>query len=92
MVFRTDCKRKREEKCRKRSMRLRLEDGKSAENGNDNDHGWCHIPYIHTSHLDFGIQIQSSLILRSTSDPIYDKLPKFISCSFNVITAYSFIW
>jgi hypothetical protein len=51
----------------------------------------CHIPYIHASCPDFGIQIQSGPILRSASDPIYDKLPKFISCSFNVITAYSFI-
>jgi hypothetical protein len=51
----------------------------------------CHIPYIHASLPDFGIQIQSGPILRSASDPIYDKLPKFISYSFNVITAYSFI-
>jgi hypothetical protein len=51
----------------------------------------CHIPYIHTSLPDFGIQIRSGPILRSASDPIYDKLPKFISYSFNVITAYSFI-
>jgi hypothetical protein len=51
----------------------------------------CHISYIHASHPDFGIQIQSGPILRSTSDPIYNKLPKFISCSFDIITAYSFI-
>jgi hypothetical protein len=54
--------------------------------------GKCHIPYIHASLPDFGIQIRSGLILRSASDPIYDKLPKFISYSFNVITAYSLIW
>jgi hypothetical protein len=51
----------------------------------------CHIPYIHASLPDFGIQIRSGPILRSASDLIYDKLPKFISYSFNVITAYSFI-
>jgi hypothetical protein len=39
MVFRTDCERKREEKHRKRSMRLCLEDGTSTKNGNDDDHG-----------------------------------------------------
>jgi hypothetical protein len=53
--------------------------------------GYCHIPYIHASCPDFGNQIRSGPILRSASDPIYDKLPKFISYSFNVITAYSFI-
>jgi hypothetical protein len=51
----------------------------------------CHIPYIHASLPDIGIQIRSGPILRSASDLIYDKLPKFISYSFNVITAYSFI-
>jgi hypothetical protein len=51
----------------------------------------CHIPYIHASRPDFGNQIWSGPILRSTSDLIYNKLPKFISCSFNIITAYSFI-
>lgn len=51
----------------------------------------CHIPYIHASLPDFGIQIRSGPILRSASDLIYNKLPKFISYSFNVITAYSFI-
>jgi hypothetical protein len=51
----------------------------------------CHIPYIHASRPDFGIQIWSGPTLRSASDPIYDKLPKFISCSFNIIAAYSFI-
>jgi hypothetical protein len=53
--------------------------------------GGCHIPYIHASRPDFGIQIWSGPTLRSASDPIYDKLPKFISCSFNIIAAYSFI-